>query len=113
TDTLVVPIQAGLQGSVTFEGNERDAEVVFVVENGKARQREVRTGLSDETHVELVSGVQVGQQVVTGPYRVLRDLDDGDAVRIDTQRAKEGRGDRKADEAEDAEAEDTEEGQDS
>lgn len=110
-DALVVPIQAVLQRSVEFEGNERDVEVVFVVENGKARQREVRTGLSDETHVELVSGVQSGQRVVTGPYRVLRDLDDGDAVRIDTPRAKNGRGDRKAGEAEDGE--DTEEGQES
>lgn len=87
-DTLVVPIQAVLQRSVEFEGNERDVEVVFVVEDGKAKQREVRTGLSDETHVELVSGAKAGEQVVTGPYRVLRDLDDGETIQIDQPRAK-------------------------
>ena len=37
------------------------------------------TGISDETHVELTSGAQAGEQVVTGPYRTLRDLKDGDA----------------------------------
>jgi HlyD family secretion protein len=91
-DTLVAPIQAVLQRSIAGgsddKGNERDAEVVFVVEAGKARQREVRTGLSDETHVELLSGVKAGEQVVTGPYRALRDLDDGDAIQIDQPRAK-------------------------
>lgn len=96
-DALVVPIQAVLQRSVEFEGNERDAEVVFVVENGKALQREVRTGLSDETHVELVSGAKPGERVVTGPYRLLRDLDDGDAVQIDQPGAK-GKGQKATDE---------------
>ena len=51
-------------------------------QDGKARQRPVTTGLSDETHVELTSGVKAGEQVVTGPYRTLRDLQDGDAVQI-------------------------------
>lgn len=81
-DTLVVPIQAVVERA-KGEGEEGDAEVVFVVEAGKARQRAVKTGLSDETHVELVSGAKPGEQVVTGPYRVLRDLKDGDPVQID------------------------------
>ena len=55
------------------------SKVVFVVDGGKASQRPVATGLSDETHVELTSGVKPGEQVVTGPYRILRDLQDGDA----------------------------------
>ncbi len=59
-----------------------EIKVVFVVDDGKARQRPVETGLSDETHVELVAGVKPGEQVVTGPYRTLRDLEDGDAVTI-------------------------------
>lgn len=59
-----------------------EISVVFVVAAGKARQRAVETGISDETHVQIVSGVQSGERVVTGPYRALRDLKDGDAVEV-------------------------------
>ena len=59
-----------------------EVEVVFVIQEGKAVQRPVETGLSDETHVEITRGVEAGEQVVTGPYRVLKDLDHGDAVQI-------------------------------
>ncbi len=62
--------------------DEDEIKVVFVVEDGKARQRPVATGISDETHVEILSGVAAGDQVVTGPYRILRDLKHGDAVRV-------------------------------
>lgn len=84
-NTLVVPIQAVVEreaeeGDAAAAGE--DVNVVFVVENGKAVQRTVRTGISDETRVEIVSGVKAGETVVTGPYRSLRDLDDGEQVRI-------------------------------
>jgi HlyD family secretion protein len=88
-DTLVVPIQAVIErrpdrdGEARTEGGEEEeAKAVFVIENGKAVQRRVETGLSDETHVELASGVKAGEQVVTGPYRALRDLKNGDAVTV-------------------------------
>ncbi len=56
-------------------------ECVFVVEGGKARLRAVKTGISDETSVAVVEGLKDGETVVTGPYRGLRDLKDGDAVK--------------------------------
>jgi HlyD family secretion protein len=56
-------------------------ECVFVVENGKAKLRAVKSGISDETSVSLVEGLKEGETVVTGPYRGLRDLKDGDAVK--------------------------------
>ncbi len=51
-------------------------------------------GLSDETHAEISSGVEEGDVVVTGPYRTLKNLKDGDAVKI--SRVKEDRGRTKA-----------------
>ena len=78
--TLVVPIQAVVERE--SEEADEDANVIFVVENGKAVQRAVQTGISDETRVEIVSGVKQGDKVVTGPYRSLRDLDNGEAVQI-------------------------------
>lgn len=91
---LVVPIQAVVQREVSGgQGKgDRDAEVVYVVKDGKAEQREVKTGLSDETHVELLSGVRAGETVVTGPYRTLRDMEAGKAVRITEQKGEGAKG---------------------
>ncbi|HVR96098.1 MAG TPA: efflux RND transporter periplasmic adaptor subunit [Thermoanaerobaculia bacterium] len=98
-DVAVAPIQAVVERPpVKPDGEEADDDeeikVVFVVEDGKARQRPVETGISDETHVELRSGVKPGEQAVTGPYRTLRDLKDGDAVSITKPTEKEEKADR-------------------
>jgi len=83
-NSLVVPIQAVVERDPLDDksGEAKAVKVVFVIENGKAHQRKVQTGLSDETRVELTAGAKVGEQVVTGPYRTLRDLKDGDAVQV-------------------------------
>jgi HlyD family secretion protein len=86
---LVVPIQAvversPLKGAQGKDAKEEPVKVVFVIENGKGLQREVKTGISDETRVEILSGLKPGETVITGPYRSLRDLKDGDAVYITT-----------------------------
>jgi len=94
TDVLVAPIQAVVdrppladedlsQDNAEETAAEHDEiRVVFVVEEEVARQRAVEIGLSDETHVEIVSGLEVGAKVVTGPYRSLKELDDGDPVKV-------------------------------
>ena len=58
--------------------------VVFVVVDGKAEMREVTTGITDDTHIEIRSGLTGGETVITGPFRLLRtEIEDGDAVRED------------------------------
>jgi HlyD family secretion protein len=65
------------------EGKEsEEIKVVFLVSAGKVHQHPVTTGIADETRVEIVSGLKPGDLVVTGPYRTLRDLKDGDAVTV-------------------------------
>jgi HlyD family secretion protein len=99
-NSLVVPIQAvvereplGKDGAKAGSagGKDEEVKVVFAIEGGKARQRPVETGISDETHVELLSGVKPGEQVVTGPYRTLKDLKDGDAVYVSKTSEEEDR----------------------
>ena len=102
-----VPIQAVVErepvaGTGKAEGSEdsgsgkaEEVKVVFIIGNGKAVQRPVTTGLSDETHVELLTGVKAGEQVVTGPDRTLRDLKHGDAVQITKATDEEKKKDRK------------------
>lgn len=56
-------------------------KVVFLLEDGKARMVEVETGVADDTHVHVRSGIAEGDVVITGPYRLVsRDLDPGEAV---------------------------------
>ncbi|HEX6903983.1 MAG TPA: efflux RND transporter periplasmic adaptor subunit [Thermoanaerobaculia bacterium] len=97
---LAVPIQSVVEREpaegAKGDGKDEEVKVVFTVENGKAVQRPVETGLSDETHVELASGVKAGQQVVTGPYRVLRDLKNGDTVQVTKPTDEEKKKDAKA-----------------
>lgn len=59
-------------------------ECVFVVVSGKTKLRSVTTGISDETSVAILDGVKDGETIVTGPYRALRDLKDGAAVKEKT-----------------------------
>ena len=80
---LVVPIQAVVERPPLGASGGDEVKVVFVVAAGKAHQRKVGTGISDETRVEVLTGLRPGEQVVTGPYRSLRDLKDGDPVRIE------------------------------
>jgi HlyD family secretion protein len=64
-------------------GQDLDAEylkVVFVIQDGKARARLVRTDISDESFVEITAGIGPDDQVITGPYRVLDVLKDGQPV---------------------------------
>jgi HlyD family secretion protein len=79
-DALAVPIQAILvEEDLAANETRRD---VFVVREGRAQKIAVETGLSDDTYQQIVSGLSAGDEVITGPDRVLRALQDGDRVTI-------------------------------
>jgi HlyD family secretion protein len=63
------------------KGAAETQEAVFVVENKKVHLRPVKSGISDETSVVILEGIKEGDTVVTGPYRALRDLKEGDQVK--------------------------------
>jgi HlyD family secretion protein len=57
------------------------AKVVFMVHDGKAQLRRVKVGLSSDTSVEILEGLNEGDEVIEGPYRTLaKEIKDGDAV---------------------------------
>jgi len=64
-------------------------EGVFVVEEGRAVFRPCRVGIAGEKYFEVVSGVEVGDEVVKGPFKVLRTLKDGAKVKV-TKRTGKG-----------------------
>ena len=54
---------------------------MFVLVDGKAVMREVTTGITDDTHIEIRSGLRGTEQVITGPFSLLRtEIKDGDRV---------------------------------
>ena len=56
-------------------------EIVFVSENGKAAQREVKTGISDFENIQILSGLKPGDQVISGPFlAVSKKLKTGDVI---------------------------------
>ena len=52
--------------SQTSVKNEAVKEVVFVNDNGTAKMVEVITGISDYGNIEIISGLQEGQEVISG-----------------------------------------------
>lgn len=67
--------------------NNKPKEVVFVVNEGKAKMVEVKTGISDDTYIEIVEGLKGDEEVITGPYRAIsKDLVDGSKISVTSKR---------------------------
>jgi HlyD family secretion protein len=54
-----------------------------VVRNNVAEFSPVKTGIAGDKYFEVVDGLGVGDQVITGPFDSVRGLTDGKAVKID------------------------------
>ncbi len=89
-DAVAAPIQAVVKRKLDDEGEEvegtaakgiEESDVVYVIEDGKAAAVAVETGVSDELYVEIIDGLSDGQEVIIGPYRTLKNLHAGDAVK--------------------------------
>jgi len=65
----------------TEEKRGEQVFLIFLCEKGKAVKREVKAGLSDDLYTEVSEGLKEGDQVVIGPYRVLRLLKEGDRLK--------------------------------
>lgn len=80
-DIVVVPRQYVL--------TRNNQPVVFVEENARAQMRSLETGLEDETHIEVVGGLDEGERLITSNHETLRPrarvrvagVDDGDGGR--------------------------------
>jgi len=57
-------------------------EYVFLYDNGVAKMVKVKTGIQDNTYIQIIEGLKDGQEVITAPYRaVSKKLKDGDKVK--------------------------------
>jgi HlyD family secretion protein len=97
-DVITVPVQAVTTRVVEVKGNsdqqgasslsrqdERN-EVLFRIDNGRARQVTVKTGIQDRNFIEILEGIESGDEIVTGPFNaVSRTLTDSMLVKIVTE----------------------------
>lgn len=60
---------------------------VFVVNAGKVKFQEITTGIADERNIAVLSGVNLGDTVVSGSFQTLRRLKDGELVEVSNQSA--------------------------
>lgn len=84
---VAVPIQSvttrdeDSTAAPTGEEEEKVNEVVFLYEDGKARMQAVKTGIQDNMYIQILEGLDTGQEVISAPYRAIsRTLKDGDHV---------------------------------
>ncbi|OGQ09593.1 MAG: hypothetical protein A2138_06880 [Deltaproteobacteria bacterium RBG_16_71_12] len=85
TQALAVPVAAVLEGDgkdkpdrvFTYQGDDA---------SGTAHQVTVKLGPADGDVIAVTSGLTAGERVVEGPFRALRGLEDGDAVRVQTEK---------------------------
>ncbi len=95
-DVIAVPLQALVEkkpepsASPTVNGdtppvpNDKKAEPikgVYVLENGRAKFVAVETGITGEADIQITAGLSPGQEVITGPSRILNTLKDDTVVK--------------------------------
>ena len=60
----------------------KETEGVFAIRDGKAIYLPVKVGIAGEQYFEVLDGLKAGDQVITGPFSSVRELADGQAVKI-------------------------------
>lgn len=106
TDVMAVPIQsvtARMDKPMMKESGDREdqpqeekpktgkankaKEVVFLSNDNKAKMVEVKTGISDDTYIEIQSGLKGGEDVITGPYKAIsKELEEGTKISLQSKR---------------------------
>ncbi|MEH6407418.1 MAG: efflux RND transporter periplasmic adaptor subunit [Leeuwenhoekiella sp.] len=71
-------------GAPVVSSGNKQFECVFVKKGDEAVLRVVKTGIQDDTNIEITSGLEAGEEVIVGPYTtVTKSLKNGDKVEED------------------------------
>jgi HlyD family secretion protein len=83
------------KGEKNEAGKLKTEQGVYALRDGKVVFVSIKTGITGELMVEEVSGVPAGEEIVTGPFKALREIKDGDRVKKMSEKEKkaaEGQG---------------------
>ena len=81
------PPKDGVQASTERVDKSRNQEMqgVFVINNGQAEFRKVETGITGATDIEVLSGLNEGDTIITGSYKVVRTIRNSARVKVDNR----------------------------
>jgi len=85
TDTSTSKKRSGVERIMGESGDENSEPFtcVFIVDGETVNLQVVKTGIQDDTYIEIISGLQEGQEIISGPYdAVSQKLMPGDQVEI-------------------------------
>ncbi len=93
-DAIAVPLQAVIEkkaepilapansdASVPPSDKPKPITGVYILDGNKAKFREVTTGIIGESDRQIITGLDIGDEVITGPSRVLNTLKEGAVVK--------------------------------
>ena len=73
----------------TAPKSDKKYECVFVKVGDKAKLRVVKTGIQDDTNIEIISGLKPGEEIIIGPYTtVSKELSSNDKVKVESEKDK-------------------------
>jgi len=76
-------VHAAEQPQAASPDDKKEIQGVFVIRNKRALFVPVETGISGTTDIEVLKGLQNGDEIITGSYKVLRTLRNGTSVKVD------------------------------
>jgi len=76
-----VVIRDSLKGDKDTSGRIKTEEGVYCAAEGKARFVPIKTGLAGDLDIEVENGLRDGETVISGPFKTLRSIKDGDRIR--------------------------------
>ncbi|WP_396138296.1 efflux RND transporter periplasmic adaptor subunit [Flavobacterium sp.] len=80
----------------TAPKSDKKFECVFVKVGDKAKLRVVKTGIQDDSNIEIISGLKPGEEIIIGPYTtVSKDLASNDKVKVESEKDKKEKTERK------------------
>ncbi len=82
-----VTLAAAASGGESGGGGSDEVQGVFVIRNGKAVFVPVKTGITGVSDIEVTSGLNQGDEIITGSYEVLRTIRPGASVKLEKKPA--------------------------
>jgi HlyD family secretion protein len=79
---------APLKDALKEKDRNQDVQGVFVIRNKKAEFVPVTTGIAGTGDLEVLTGLNEGDEVITGSYKILRTLRSGSSVKVDNSAPK-------------------------
>lgn len=73
--------QDSLNNNVPTAAETKPQEAVFVLANGVAKLKWIKTGIQDDRNIEIIEGLQAEDIIIVGPYAVVnREMEEGQQV---------------------------------